>query len=164
VPVNGGPARNITANNPAADETPLYSPDGKYIAYRAQKRPGYESDRWLLMLYERNTGTRQTLTDDFDRWLGAFAWATDSHRLYFVAEDKGEAPIYALDLLNEVIGAHAGEHLKINNPTVLAKPLEQRFNDNITVTANADRLGSLLFTRMSLESPNEIYRLKDVCF
>src|SRR5208337_5347714 len=58
VPVNGGgvisgnrlfplppQAKNITADNPASDSTPLYSPDGKYIAYRAQQRPGYESDR-----------------------------------------------------------------------------------------------------------------------
>src|SRR5208283_5970859 len=42
-------AKNITADNPASDSTPLYSPDGKYIAYRAQQRPGYESDRFRLM-------------------------------------------------------------------------------------------------------------------
>ncbi len=46
VSVNGGPAKNITADNPASDSTPLYSPDGKYIAYRAQVRPGYETDRF----------------------------------------------------------------------------------------------------------------------
>jgi len=40
VPITGGPAKNITANNPASDSTPLYSPDGKYIAYRSQQRPG----------------------------------------------------------------------------------------------------------------------------
>src|SRR2546427_242205 len=45
--------KNVTADNKAADETPLYSPDGKYIAYRAQQRPGYESDRFSLMLYDR---------------------------------------------------------------------------------------------------------------
>src|SRR5207244_9972158 len=42
VPIAGGPARNITAANKASDSTPLYSPDGKYIAYRAQFRAGYE--------------------------------------------------------------------------------------------------------------------------
>ena len=57
VPVNGGAAKNIT-DNPASDSTPLYSPDGKYIAYRAQVRPGYESDRFRLMLYNRSTGTK----------------------------------------------------------------------------------------------------------
>ncbi len=48
VSVNGGAAKNITADNPASDSTPLYSPDGKYIAYRAQKRPGDESDQFSV--------------------------------------------------------------------------------------------------------------------
>ena len=56
VPVRGGAAKNITADNPASDTSPLYSPDGRYIAYRAQQRPGYESDRFRLMLYDRKTG------------------------------------------------------------------------------------------------------------
>ena len=67
VPVNSGatgappvPPKNITADNPASDSTPLYSPDGKYIAYRAQQRPGYESDRFRLMLYDRKTRERKT--------------------------------------------------------------------------------------------------------
>ena len=51
--------KNITADNPASDSTPLYSPDGKYIAYRAQQRPGYESDRFRLMLYDRKTGEKK---------------------------------------------------------------------------------------------------------
>ncbi len=78
VPVTGGTAKNITADNPASDSTPLYSPDGKYIAYRAQQRPGYESDRFRLMLYDRKTGEKKNLTEDFDRWVGTIAWAPDS--------------------------------------------------------------------------------------
>ena len=69
VSVNGGAAKNITADNPASDSTPLYSPDGKYIAYRAQQRPGYESDRFRLMLYDRKTG-RETSLDRELRRLG----------------------------------------------------------------------------------------------
>ena len=62
VPVSGGEAKNITADNPASDSTPLYSPDGRYIAYRAQQRPGYESDRFTLMLYDRKTSQKTELT------------------------------------------------------------------------------------------------------
>src|SRR5437764_3534642 len=51
--------KNITAENKAADNTPLYSPDGKYIAYRAQQRPRYESDRSRLRLYDRRTGEKK---------------------------------------------------------------------------------------------------------
>ena len=55
--------KNITADNPASDTSPLYSPDGRYIAYRAQQRPGYESDRFRLMLYDRKTGEKKNLTE-----------------------------------------------------------------------------------------------------
>src|SRR5436190_10828671 len=108
VPVNGGTgvspvtAKNLTADNKAADETPLYSPDGKYIAYRAQQRPGYESDRFSLMLYDREkakgvrlmscrAGTKgcpkieylKDLTEGFDHWVGTIAWTPDSKTIAF---------------------------------------------------------------------------------
>ena len=108
VPVNGGTGvspvqvsaatKNITAENKAADNTPLYSPDGKYIAYRAQQRPGYESDRWQLMLYDRKTGTKKGLTEDFDGWVGTFVWAPPhtrpSYHLLFSGEREGDATIF----------------------------------------------------------------------
>ena len=82
--------KNITADNPASDSTPLYSPDGKYIAYRAQQRPGYESDRFRLMLYDRKTGEKKNLTENFDHWVGSFAWARTRTTFIFAAEDQGD--------------------------------------------------------------------------
>ncbi len=87
------PAKNITADNPASDSTPLYSPDGRYIAYRAQQRPGYESDRFRLMLYDRKTGEKKNLTENFDRWVGTFAWAPDSKQVYFISDNKGRGTV-----------------------------------------------------------------------
>src|SRR5207249_10836390 len=98
VPVNGGSAKNITADNPASDSTPLYSPDGKYIAYRAQQRPGYESDRFRLMLYDRKTGERGLLTEAFDRWVGTFTWASDSKNIFFSTEQFGHSLIWRLKI------------------------------------------------------------------
>ena len=86
--------KNMTADDPASDSTPLYSPDGKYIAYRAQQRPGYESDRFRLMLYDRKTGERKNLTEEFDRWVGTFTWSPNSKYIYFVSEDEGESKVY----------------------------------------------------------------------
>src|SRR5450631_3946553 len=73
--------KNITADNPASDSSPLYSPDGRYIAYRAQQRPGYESDRFRLMLYDRKTGEKRNLTESLDAWVGTFAWSPESKRI-----------------------------------------------------------------------------------
>src|SRR5262249_15484481 len=56
VPVAGGPAENLTRDNPAADGAPRFSPDGKWLVYRAQKRAGFEADRWQLMVVETDAG------------------------------------------------------------------------------------------------------------
>jgi Tol biopolymer transport system component len=56
-----GERRQLTVN-PAADGFPRYSPDGKYLAYRAQERAGFEADRWQLWRLDRATGERQSLT------------------------------------------------------------------------------------------------------
>jgi dipeptidyl aminopeptidase/acylaminoacyl peptidase len=99
VPLTGAqPARNITASNPAYDGTPRYSSDGKYIAYRLQKQPGYESDLFRLAVYDRSTGASRVLTESFRNWVDDFRWASDSKSLYFCAEVEGQTPIYRIAL------------------------------------------------------------------
>ena len=92
VTTEGGPPTQITTNL-AADTSPVYSPDGRYIAYRAQERAGYESDRWRLTLLTRATGELVNLTETLDRWVTSITWSTDSARLFFTAEDRGREPI-----------------------------------------------------------------------
>lgn len=88
VPIAGGEAKKITTN-PGADNSPAYSPNGKYLAFRTQLRPGYESDRWRLMVLERATGKLQNLTESLDRWVTSYTWSPDSTSLFFTAEDRG---------------------------------------------------------------------------
>jgi len=99
VPVDGSAApRNITAANKAFDGSPLYSPDGRYIAYRMQKQPGYESDLFRLALYDRKTGESRVLTESFKNWIDEFDWAGDSKTIFFSGPVEGHNPIYKLDL------------------------------------------------------------------
>ena len=78
--------------------SPVYSPDGKYIAWRSQARAGYESDRFRLVLYDRATKKITLPMEDFDRWVDELVWAPDSQSVYFTAGDEGEEPIFQLDL------------------------------------------------------------------
>jgi len=99
VPVaSEGPARNITAANPAFDGTPRYSPDGKYIAYRTQKQPGYESDLFRLAIYDRAAGTSRVLTESFHNWVDDYEWAGDSKSLYFSAPVEGDEPVFQVSV------------------------------------------------------------------
>jgi dipeptidyl aminopeptidase/acylaminoacyl peptidase len=86
------------STSPGGDFSPAYSPDGKYLAWRSQARPGYESDKFRLMLYDRAAKTIKDLLPKFDNWVEEFAWTTDSKQIYFVAADKGEAPVYIAGL------------------------------------------------------------------
>jgi dipeptidyl aminopeptidase/acylaminoacyl peptidase len=143
VSVSGGPAKNITADNPASDSSPLYSPDGRYIAYRAQQRPGYESDRLRLMLYDRKTGERKNLTEPFDHWVGTFAWAPDSKAIYFAAEHKRHSLIY-------VLGGFSSDKGSVS----YARSLVGGFDDDLTLTPDGK---TLVFTRMSIKAPIEVF-------
>ncbi|MBI3474848.1 MAG: S9 family peptidase [Acidobacteria bacterium] len=140
VPVTGGQAKNITADNPASDSTPLYSPDGKYIAYRAQSRPGYESDRFRLMLYDRKTGEKKNLTEGFDQWVGTYTW-WGSRWLFFAAEENGSARVYYTEL----------DFVK---PGVVKTSLHG-YDDDLVITKD-DKF--LLYTQMSITAPSELYK------
>jgi len=90
----GGKPRNLTASNRAFDGTPKFSPDGKWIAYRSQKRPGFESDLFRLSLLDRASGATRELSGGFDDWVDDFEWAPDSKSLFFLATRKGRGAIY----------------------------------------------------------------------
>ncbi len=87
---------NLTADNPANDTNPRYSPDGKWIAYTRQAIKWFYADRRRLVLYDRATGTKQVLTENWDRSVESPVWSRDSHRLHFTAEDKARQPIWML--------------------------------------------------------------------
>jgi dipeptidyl aminopeptidase/acylaminoacyl peptidase len=93
-----GQARNITAANLAFDGTPRYSPDGKYIAYRTQKQPGYESDLFRLAIYDRAAGTSRVLTESFHNWVDDYQWAADSKSLFFSAPVEGDEPVFQVSV------------------------------------------------------------------
>src|ERR1700681_1077211 len=94
-------ARNITASNPAYDGSPKYSPDGKFIAYRLQKIPAYESDLFRIALYDRAAGTSTVLTESFRNWVDSFDWSQDSKSIFFSGPVEGQSLVYRYDLASK---------------------------------------------------------------
>jgi dipeptidyl aminopeptidase/acylaminoacyl peptidase len=92
VPSSGGQARRITTN-PGADEGPLYSPDGRYLAYRTQLRGGYESDQWRLAVLDLQINQTTNLTESLDRWIESYTWSADSKRIFFTIDEHGTNPL-----------------------------------------------------------------------
>lgn len=98
VPVEGGKAVDITSANKSWDGSPVYSPDGKYIAFRIQLIPKYESDRHRIALYDRHTKKITNLTEKFDYAVESLEWGNDSKSVYFTAAYQGGNPIYKLGI------------------------------------------------------------------
>jgi dipeptidyl aminopeptidase/acylaminoacyl peptidase len=139
VPLEGGEPRKITENL-AADNAPLYSPDGLWLAYRAQVRSGFESDRWRLMVLDRATGRNQALTEGLDRSVGSIAWSPDSKRIFFTAEDRGRSAIHMIPVMGG-----ASRHV-VTGPSHLDDP--QFTPDGRT----------MIYSEQSGSRPVELYR------
>ncbi|MEO5937911.1 MAG: S9 family peptidase [Sphingomonas sp.] len=96
-PADGSaPPTNLTDANEGMDNLPTASPDGKYLAWIAMKRPGYEADRQVLMIRDFTTGKVTALTESWDRSVGSIAWSLDSKTIFVTAEDTQENPIWSV--------------------------------------------------------------------
>ena len=137
VSIDGTNRKQLTTN-PAADGFPRYSKDGKYIAYRTQRKPAYEADKWELMLYNRSTGKIESLTENFDASVQSFQWTSDGSKIYFPSEEKANQQIYCLSV-------------KDKNVT---KVIEGGVNGDVNISTDGKMI---CFSRHTLSRPIEIY-------
>ncbi|HEY4273282.1 MAG TPA: S9 family peptidase [Candidatus Udaeobacter sp.] len=134
------------STSPGADTTPLYSPDGKYLAWRSQARTGFEADKWRLFVQDRQSGKTRDLMESLDRSIGSFTWSTafpsepaSPHLIIFTAEDHGNSPMGLVS---------------VDNPQKPAKLGNQPVHIDDLVSAG----DSLFYTVASIQAPNEIRR------
>jgi dipeptidyl aminopeptidase/acylaminoacyl peptidase len=98
VPLDGSAApKDITAGNPAWDAQPVFSPDGRTLAYLAMKTPDFEADRFRIVLRTWADGKERVLTEAWDRSPGTITWAPDGRSLYASAENLGQTSLFSID-------------------------------------------------------------------
>src|SRR5271170_4433639 len=135
--------------------SPAYSPDGKYIAFRSQARAGYESDKFRLMLYDRQSKQIKNLLPKFDRWVDELVWAHNSKQIYFVAGHWGEAPIFSVETNGKNL--YARTQMNYEGPNNYGAQSDFGEYADLHVSRN----GKLLIaSRMTVSKPGEIYALK----
>jgi len=149
--VTGGTTKweTITQDNRAADGSPQFSPDGKWFVYRAQKRPGFEADRWDLMLVPADSLNEpdpkkrpkaRSLTSDFEGSAEEFVWMPDSERIYFGADDRAKRWYFVTSI-------------KDTEPNARPTFISYNANSSLSVSANGKRMA---FARAALHHPAEV--------
>ena len=138
LPLTGGKSQKISVSN-GNDTHPVYSPDGKYIAFLSMDRAGFEADQKRIFLYNRNSESLENLTADFDLSPDEILWSADSKTIYFTTQQKGYVPLFKLDVVTKKV----------------TQIVENHYIKNITF-AGKDQI---LFLSQSARSPREIYAL-----
>jgi len=140
VPIDGSaPPACLTDPNEAWDCCPLFSPDGKTMAYLAMAKPGYESDRFRIVLRSWPDGEPQTLTQQWDRSPSGMCWSADGKSIYATAANLGQKSLFAVD-------ATTGDARTVVK------------NGYITSPSIAGQ--QITFAMNHLKSPNELYSVQ----
>lgn len=168
VPLAGGEPQNLTAGNPAADGGPRFSPDGKYLAYRAQKRPGYEADRWELTIMPAAGGTPRSLTSKIDRSIDSFVWAGGSETIYYTAEQNAGAPIFKLTVrdgkviefantgMNAALSASADGKRLASTRAMMVQPAEVMLLESNGQARNVSQANTALLAEIDMPKPESV--------
>ncbi|MEM9413367.1 MAG: prolyl oligopeptidase family serine peptidase, partial [Planctomycetota bacterium] len=139
---------NISKGMEGYDNNPVYSPDGKYLAFHSMKRAGFEADRNRIMIYNRETSYIRDLTQGLDQTAHDAQWTPDSKALIFASEYRGTNQLFRVE---------------IDAPAV-QQVSKGRFNwSNIQILPGGDQA---LVSQMSMLRPKElaILNLKDSTF
>lgn len=135
--IQDGDIIKITENR-ANDNSPHYSPDGRYIAYRAMKRPGFEADRYCLMLYDRKTKQIASLTEKLDASVSEIIWSHDSANIYITFGEQGRTVLARVSITAQHVVRILDGH---TISSLVLSPDGRKF----------------FFLKQSLRSPSELY-------
>lgn len=93
----GGNIRQLTTQK-GNDNGPLFSPDGKFVAYMSMARPGFEADQQDLLVLDLAGEKRVNLTPTLDRSVSDFRWAPDGKSIYYYVAHHGRHRLYNVAL------------------------------------------------------------------
>ena len=132
-----------TKANKGMDFLPSPSPDGKWLAWAAMERPGFEADRQVVWVMDLATHQKRALTAGWDRSAGSIAWTPDSKALIVTAEDVLDTPAFRIELSSG----------KVTRLKLAPKGQTEGHISNVTPLAG----GALLYTRDTVASPAEVW-------
>ena len=138
--------RNITTDNPARDNAPKYSPDGRLLSFQRQVIRDFYADRTRLMLFDRRGGKIRGLTEEWDRSADGLVWSPDSDALFGSIDDAGTRRIYRFDVSGgaprPVTREHSFSSLAIAGSGPVIVGVRQSFTEPPTLVSIIPRTGA----------------------
>lgn len=138
VSVRGGDIENLTKDNLAWDSQPQFSSDGRFMAYLAMKKPGFESDRFGLMIKDLKTGKLDEVAPLWDRSISSYTFSPNNRAVYVTTQDIGQKSIYE-------ISTHFGDVRKVYSDGIAG---DVQLADN-----------KIIFSRHTLNSPKDLFQI-----
>jgi dipeptidyl aminopeptidase/acylaminoacyl peptidase len=135
-PVTGGDLRKLTPN-PAGDNAPVFTRDGRSIVVRAQRRAGFESDRWYLDVYGLQDGTKHTVFDSPDLSVDEFRLSPDGGSIWFTAAEEGRENLFVVPF-----GGGAPERVASGGEIASINPAS----------------GFVVYAKSTMTTPSELFR------
>ena len=130
---------NKTQGMMGYDQNPVFSPDGKWLAWESMERDGYEADKLRLFILNLETGEKTDLSENFDQNSTGLVWSADSKSIYFISCWHALTQIYRVDLADRTI-----------------TPITKGVQDYAIVAQAKDRLIGM---KHSMSQPDEIYSI-----
>jgi dipeptidyl aminopeptidase/acylaminoacyl peptidase len=128
---------NLSEGMMGYDVAPIFSPDGKKIAWQSMSRDGYESDKNRLIIYDFETNVKKDYSENFDQNVENPAWSDDGKSLVFTSDWHATDEIYTMEI-----------------PGGTIKKITEGVHDYTGVIPAGDKV---IATRMSMSMPVEIY-------
>ncbi|MEM6672621.1 MAG: S9 family peptidase [Planctomycetota bacterium] len=88
--------RNVTEGQPGYDNDPVFSPDGKTLAYHSMERAGFEADRNRIMLLDLASGASRDATAGLDQTAHGATWFPAGDALMFMSETRGTNQLFRI--------------------------------------------------------------------
>ncbi|MFV0267192.1 MAG: prolyl oligopeptidase family serine peptidase [Draconibacterium sp.] len=137
-----GKTINFTSGMMGYDQNPVFSPDGKYMAWESMERDGYEADKVRLFVADLETGEKKDYSEHFDQNAAGLNWSADSKSIYFISDIHATEEIHRLDLAD-------GSIARLTNGV----------HDYHSATPVGDKL---LAEKVSMSQPAELYLVDPV--